>query len=75
MLAREFGRALALADVVVVLDVYPARERAEDFPGVTGRWWPRPPPTRPAGGRSGGCRLDDAERHAARGARARATCC
>ena len=24
------------ADVVVVLDVYPARERAEDFPGVSG---------------------------------------
>ena len=36
MLAREFGRALALADVVVVLEVYPARERAEDFPGVCG---------------------------------------
>jgi UDP-N-acetylmuramate--alanine ligase len=36
MLAREFGRALALADVVCVLDVYPARERAEDFPGVSG---------------------------------------
>jgi UDP-N-acetylmuramate--alanine ligase len=35
-LAREFGRALAVADLVVVLDVYPARERAEDFPGVTG---------------------------------------
>jgi UDP-N-acetylmuramate--alanine ligase len=35
--ARGFGRALALADLVVVLDVYPARERAEDFPGVTGR--------------------------------------
>jgi UDP-N-acetylmuramate--alanine ligase len=35
-LAREFGRALALADAVVVVDVYPARERAEDFPGVTG---------------------------------------
>jgi UDP-N-acetylmuramate--alanine ligase len=35
-LAREFGRALALADVVVVMDVYPARERAEDFPGVSG---------------------------------------
>ena len=35
-LAREFGRALALADVVAVLDVYPARERAEDFPGVDG---------------------------------------
>jgi UDP-N-acetylmuramate--alanine ligase len=35
-LAGEFGRALALADVVVVLDVYPARERAEDHPGVSG---------------------------------------
>ena len=35
--AREFGAALALADLVVVLDVYPARERPEDFPGVTGR--------------------------------------
>jgi UDP-N-acetylmuramate--alanine ligase len=35
-LARDFGRALALADVVVVADVYPARERAEDFPGVSG---------------------------------------
>ncbi|HEY1273598.1 MAG TPA: UDP-N-acetylmuramate--L-alanine ligase [Thermoleophilaceae bacterium] len=35
-LAREFGGALALADVVVVLEVYPARERAEDFPGVSG---------------------------------------
>ena len=34
---REFGAALARADLVVVLDVYPARERAEDFPGVTGR--------------------------------------
>jgi UDP-N-acetylmuramate--alanine ligase len=36
MLAREFGRALAIADVVAVLDVYPARERAEDHPGVSG---------------------------------------
>jgi UDP-N-acetylmuramate--alanine ligase len=36
LLAREFGQALALADLVVVLDVYPARERAEDFPGVSG---------------------------------------
>ncbi len=36
LLAREFGRALALADLVAVLDVYPARERAEDFPGVSG---------------------------------------
>jgi UDP-N-acetylmuramate--alanine ligase len=37
LLAREFGAALARADAAVVLDVYPSRERAEDFPGVTGR--------------------------------------
>jgi UDP-N-acetylmuramate--alanine ligase len=36
LLARDFGAALALADVAVVLDVYPARERAEDFPGISG---------------------------------------
>ncbi|HEV2059594.1 MAG TPA: UDP-N-acetylmuramate--L-alanine ligase, partial [Solirubrobacteraceae bacterium] len=31
-----FGAALAQADAAVVLDVYPSRERAEDFPGVSG---------------------------------------
>jgi len=36
MLSREFGAALAQADVVAVLEVYPARERAEDHPGVSG---------------------------------------
>jgi UDP-N-acetylmuramate--alanine ligase len=36
-LHRAFGIALAGADIAVVLDVYPARERAEDFPGVDGR--------------------------------------
>ncbi|HUN78493.1 MAG TPA: cyanophycin synthetase, partial [Solirubrobacteraceae bacterium] len=36
LLAGDFGRALAVADVVAVLDVYPARERAEDHPGVSG---------------------------------------
>lgn len=36
-LGDQFGAALARADVVAVLDVYPARERAEDFPGVDGR--------------------------------------
>ena len=36
LLAGEFGRALTLADVVVVLDVYPARERAAEHPGVSG---------------------------------------
>jgi UDP-N-acetylmuramate--alanine ligase len=35
--AREFGAALALADLPVVTEIYPARERAEDFPGVSGR--------------------------------------
>jgi UDP-N-acetylmuramate--alanine ligase len=33
---REFGTALAAADAIAVLDVYPARERAGDFPGVDG---------------------------------------
>jgi UDP-N-acetylmuramate--alanine ligase len=36
LLAREFGRALAGADVACVLDVYPARERASEHPGVSG---------------------------------------
>jgi UDP-N-acetylmuramate--alanine ligase len=36
LLAAEFGRALATADVAVVLDVYAARERAQDHPGVSG---------------------------------------
>ncbi|MBJ7355121.1 MAG: UDP-N-acetylmuramate--L-alanine ligase [Thermoleophilaceae bacterium] len=34
--AREFGESLALADIVIVNDVYPARELAKDFPGITG---------------------------------------
>lgn len=34
---RELGTALAAADVVVVLDVYPARESPRDFPGTCGR--------------------------------------
>jgi UDP-N-acetylmuramate--alanine ligase len=34
--AREFGAALAQADRVVVCEIYPARERADDFPGVSG---------------------------------------
>ncbi len=34
--ATGFGRALAAADLPVVTGIYPARERQEDFPGVTG---------------------------------------
>jgi len=34
-LAADFGRALSAADIVVVLELYPARERAEDHPGVS----------------------------------------
>jgi UDP-N-acetylmuramate--alanine ligase len=34
-LAHEFGEALAAADRSFVLPVYPARERQQDFPGVT----------------------------------------
>ncbi|MBV8430508.1 MAG: UDP-N-acetylmuramate--L-alanine ligase [Solirubrobacterales bacterium] len=34
---REFGAALAAADLVVVLDVYPARELPRDYPGIDGR--------------------------------------
>ncbi len=36
-LARPFGAALAGADLVTVLAIYPARERPEDHPGVDGR--------------------------------------
>ncbi len=35
-LSREFGKALALADVAVISDIYAAREKASAFPGVTG---------------------------------------
>jgi UDP-N-acetylmuramate--alanine ligase len=35
--ARAFGAALAKADLPIVTEIYPARERAEDFPGVSGR--------------------------------------
>ncbi len=35
--ADELGRALTLADVIVCCGVYPAREEAADFPGVTGQ--------------------------------------
>jgi UDP-N-acetylmuramate--alanine ligase len=36
LLADRFGAALAQADLVAVLDVYAARERPQDHPGVSG---------------------------------------
>jgi UDP-N-acetylmuramate--alanine ligase len=36
-LAREFGAALAAADICGVVAVYPSRERAQDYPGVDAR--------------------------------------
>ena len=65
-LAREFGEALALADVVVVLEIYPSRERAEDHPGVSGRLVASAAADA-AGGRPvfWAPRMDDAERAAA----------
>ncbi|MBA2256929.1 MAG: UDP-N-acetylmuramate--L-alanine ligase, partial [Thermoleophilaceae bacterium] len=47
-LAREFGHALALADVACVLAIYPARERQDDHPGVSG--WQVAAATADAGG-------------------------
>ena len=35
--ARQFAEALALADDVIVTGVFPARERQEDWPGVSAR--------------------------------------
>jgi UDP-N-acetylmuramate--alanine ligase len=62
-LAREFGQALALADVACVLDVYPAREDPTDFPGVSG-WLVAAATADAAGGRPvyWTPSMDDAER-------------
>ncbi|NEG78820.1 UDP-N-acetylmuramate--L-alanine ligase [Bifidobacterium avesanii] len=35
--AREFAEALAKADDVIVTCIFPAREKAEDFPGIGGQ--------------------------------------
>ena len=34
--AHEYGWALSRADMVFVADIYPAREKAEDYPGING---------------------------------------
>ncbi|HVL95224.1 MAG TPA: Mur ligase domain-containing protein [Solirubrobacteraceae bacterium] len=62
--AREFGAALAAADVPIVTGIYPARERQEDFPGVSGLDVARAAADA-AGGRAVAWlpALDDAESH------------
>ncbi|HEV2075106.1 MAG TPA: UDP-N-acetylmuramate--L-alanine ligase [Thermoleophilaceae bacterium] len=50
-LARELGSALALADLSCVLAIYPARERQEDYPGVSG-WLVATAAADAAGGRA-----------------------
>ena len=76
LLAREFGRALALADLVVVLDVYPARERAEDFPGVSGLLVAgAAADAARAAARCGGCRASTTPSASCARSSARATCC
>ena len=57
--ASAFGRALAAADLAVILDVYPARERAEDFPGVSGLLVAEATTTRAAESASSGPRPRD----------------
>lgn len=63
LLAREFGEALSVADVVLVMDIFPSRERARDHPGVTG-WIAAAAAADAAGGRPvyWTPRFDDAER-------------
>ena len=74
-LAREFARALAQADVVAVLEIYAARERAEDHPGVSGlRDRARGRRRCREAGRSTGCRRWRARRPCSRRSSSRGTC-
>jgi UDP-N-acetylmuramate--alanine ligase len=60
---REFGAALALADLPVVLEVYRAREDPADHPGVSGRLVAQAAADAASGRRVGWFpELDDAER-------------
>jgi UDP-N-acetylmuramate--alanine ligase len=62
---REFAEALALADATVVMEIYPAREKPEDFPGVSG-WMTATSVADVAGGRPVhyAATFDDAEKMA-----------
>jgi UDP-N-acetylmuramate--alanine ligase len=72
-LRREFGAALAAADTVVVLDVYPAREQAGDFPGVSGLMVAEARPTRPEASPSTGYPIVTSQRASSATCSARAT--
>jgi UDP-N-acetylmuramate--alanine ligase len=64
--SEEFAEALLLADEIVVLDVYPARELAADFPGVSGELIVSAATTKSTGQRVHSApTLDDAETLAA----------
>ena len=36
--AGDFAKSLGQADQLLLLDIYPAREIQEDYPGITGEW-------------------------------------
>ncbi len=36
--AEEFAKSLAVSDELILLDIYPARELQEDFPGISSSW-------------------------------------
>ena len=75
-LAREFGAALAPPTWSSCSTIYPARERAEDFPGVSGRPGRRGGRRRrPAAGRSPGCRASTTPSATCATSCARATSC
>jgi UDP-N-acetylmuramate--alanine ligase len=73
--AREFGAALAAADVVVVSGIYPARERAEDFPGVSGLQVAEAAADHGGGRPSRGCRRSPTRRPTSAASSATGTSC
>lgn len=36
--AEEFAKSLTVSDELILLDIYPARELQEDFPGISSSW-------------------------------------
>ena len=74
-LAARFGAALAAADEIGVLDVYPAREEpVGELAGVSGLGVAEAAADPPAAGRSGGCATPSAPSARSRRGSATATC-